>query len=223
MGELLDAAVGFPGVAYSSALAVVLGYWALVAVGLTRVDSFDEDADLRSVGLGGVPVSVAASLLTLFGWGASVAGSVAVARAGLRGMAHAAVDLGLLLASALVAWGLTRVLVRVRVRRARGGAGPSPRDFIGSVGTVRTGWVDAETGRAEVATKAGSVAIVEVRRDPSARGEALTLGSSALLYAYDETGEFFWAQAVPVALTPGRRAPRRPPPVDRGWPQADCA
>lgn len=241
MGELIDAAVGFPGVAFTSALAVVVCFWLLVAVGLGRADSFDEDADLGAVGLGGVPVSVAVSLMVGTGWVVSLAGTVALARTGWTGLAHATGDVGLLVVAALLAYGATRALVRTAARGPSGRADPSPRDFVGSVCTVRTGWVDLESGRAEVAAPDGTVAVVEVRQDPSAPGEPLAVGSSALLHAYDATGDFFWAAPCSVALTPGRTRPRpalaaeNPPaepvdtdpadtdPADDPWPHADCA
>ncbi|EPH40203.1 hypothetical protein ABT390_25525 [Streptomyces aurantiacus] len=244
MGELVDAAVGFPGVAFSSALAVVVCFWLLVAVGAVRVDSFDEDADLGTVGLGGVPVSVAVSLLTGTGWAVSIGGTVAVARTDWTGLAHAAGDVGLLALSALVAWGVTRALARPLAWAFRDRSSPAPGDLVGSVGTVHTGWVDAEWGRAEVATGAGGVAVVEVRRDPLARGARPTMGGGVVLYAYDEAGAFFWAAPCAAAFAPGGRVtpaaatpdgpaaePRRttpdPPPAaapaDDNWPQADCA
>lgn len=247
MGELIDAAVGFPGVAFTSAMVVVLCFWLLVAVGLGRPDSFDEDADLGAFGLGGVPVSVAVSLLVATGWGVSLAGSVALARTRWSGLAHAAGDLGLLVVAALVAYGVTRVLVRplargsseragASTRGGDGGAGPAPRDFVGSVCTVRAGWVDGESGRAEVAALDGSVVVVEVRQDPAGPGEALAAGSSALLHAYDADGAFYWAVPCAVALAPGRArsdsargaadrpgGPADAEPSDDAWPHADCA
>ncbi|QCX75043.1 hypothetical protein C9F11_06715 [Streptomyces sp. YIM 121038] len=232
MGELLGAVVGFPGVVFTSALAVVVCFWLLVAVGVTRADSFDEDADLDVVGLGGVPVSVAASLFTLGGWVTGVAGSVAMTRAGLTGMAHAAVDLGLLLASAGVGWGVTRVLVRARARRSADTSDPSPHDLVGSVGRVRAGGAGADSGQAEIATRDGAVVVVDVRRDPSGTTAPLASGSSAVLYAYDEPGAFFWAAPAAVTLTPGVRPPRLPHPHEHArerssaghdWPCADCA
>ncbi|MFD0418834.1 hypothetical protein [Streptomyces sp. NPDC127108] len=236
MGELIDAAVGFPGVAFTSAMAVVVCFWLLVAVGLGRADSFDEDADLGAAGLGGMPVAVAVSLLVGTGWLVSLAGSVALAQTGWAGLAHAAGDVGLLVVAALVAYGATRVLVLARARGPRGRADPSPRDFVGSVCTIRTGWVDLESGRAEVAAPDGTVAVVEVRQDPSAPGEPLAVGGSARLHAYDTTGAFFWAVPCSVALAPGRPRPRParttedPPtghaptgPADGPWPHADCA
>lgn len=131
MGELVDAAVGFPGVVFSSALAVVVCFWLLVVVGAVRVDSFDEDADLRAFGLGGMPVSVAVSLLTAIGWAVSLGGSLAAARTGWTGLAHAAGDVGLLALSALVAWGATHALARWSTRAFRDRDGSAPRDFIG--------------------------------------------------------------------------------------------
>ncbi|QDQ10251.1 hypothetical protein [Streptomyces spectabilis] len=229
MGELFGAVVGFPGVVFTSALAVVVCFWLLVAVGVTRPDCFDEDADLDVVGLGGVPVSVAASLFTLAGWATGVAGSATTAHAGLTGMAHAAVDLGLLLASAGVGWGVTRVLVRVRARCSPGASDASALDLLGSVGTVRTDGVGVDSGQAEVATRDGAVVVVEVRQDPSARTAALALGSAAVLYAYDASGAFFWAAPAAVRLTPGPRPPRaHAHPRERSsaghdWPCADCA
>ncbi|GHC86224.1 hypothetical protein [Streptomyces flavofungini] len=247
MGELIDAAVGFPGVAFTSAMVVVLCFWLLVAVGIGRPGSFDEDADLGAFGLGGVPVSVAVSLLVGTGWVVSLAGSVALARTRWSGLAHAAGDLGLLVVAALVAYGVTRVLVRLLARgvgeRARsstrgpdGGTGPAPRDFVGSVCTVRTEWVDAESGRAEVAAPDGSVVVVEVRQDPAGPGQALAVGSSALLHAYDDAGAFFWAAPCTVALAPGRSrsdagrgavdrpgGPADAEPSGDAWPHADCA
>ncbi|QIB47088.1 hypothetical protein [Streptomyces aureoverticillatus] len=134
MGELIDAAVGFPGVVLSSALAVVVCFWLLVAVGVGRVDSFDEDADLGAVGLGGVPVSVAVSLLTCTGWAVSLAGTLAVARTGWTGLAHAAGDMGVLVVSVLVAWGVTRALAPALARAFRERTpGPVPRDGGGAI------------------------------------------------------------------------------------------
>ncbi|MFE6403537.1 hypothetical protein [Streptomyces alboflavus] len=233
MGELIDAAVGFPGVAFTSAMAVVVCFWLLVAVGLGRADSFDEDADLGAAGLGGVPVAVAVSLLVGTGWLVTLAGSVALERTGWTGLAHAAGDLGLLAVAALVAYGATRALVRAPARDPSGAA-TSPQDLVGSVGTVRTGWVDLESGQAEVAAPDGTVAVVEIRQDPSAAGEPMAVGGSALLHAYDATGAFFWAVPCAVPLAPGRPRPARaaeaPPasradtgPADDPWPHADCA
>ena len=63
---------------------------------------------------------------------------------------------------------------------------PSLHDFVGLTCTIRTGRVDGDFGQAEVAARDGSTAVVQVRQNDGAR---LELGSTGLLYAYDDTGE----------------------------------
>lgn len=127
MGDFIGAVAGFPGVLFSSALGVVLAFWLLVALGGTAVDSFDTDADFGPVGLGGVPVAVAASLTVVVAWLISLAGSVAIARSALAGLAHAVTEVGLLVLSLLVAWWVARCLVRPLARLFPGEPGPPAR------------------------------------------------------------------------------------------------
>ncbi|MGW7186685.1 hypothetical protein ACWGII_38905, partial [Streptomyces sp. NPDC054855] len=119
MGEFLRAVAGFPGILFSAALPVVLCFWLLVAVGGADAESFDSDADARAVGLGGVPVAVAASSVTVVGWFTTLFGSVLIGRTALTGLAHAAADVALLLLSLLVAWHVTRHLVRPLAKLCR--------------------------------------------------------------------------------------------------------
>ncbi|MEV0523974.1 hypothetical protein AB0I66_11160 [Streptomyces sp. NPDC050439] len=200
MEELLGAAAGFPGVAFSAALLVVIGFWLLVLLGGFDADSFDADADMTALGLDGVPVAVPVSLMVVIGWFTSVTGSVLLGRAGLEGLAHLAADGGAFLISLLMAWLLTRCVVRPLAKLFPDEPGPSRQDFIGSTCTIRTGRVDAGFGQAEVAARDGSTAIVQVRQQGT---DALAAGSTALLYAYDDTGEFFWVAPYEAALDPG--------------------
>ncbi|MEV0523433.1 hypothetical protein AB0I66_08415 [Streptomyces sp. NPDC050439] len=121
MGEFMRAVAGFPGILFSAALPVVLCFWLLVALGGADAESFDSDADARAVGLGGVPVAVAASSVTVVGWFTSLIGSVLLGRTALTGLAHATADIALLLLSLLIAWHVTRRLVRslAKLRRAK--------------------------------------------------------------------------------------------------------
>ncbi|MWA08428.1 hypothetical protein [Streptomyces sp. BA2] len=203
MPEFPEAATGFPAIIFSSALVVVLGFWLLVMLGGTEADSFDSDVDLDVAGLGGVPVTVAASMAVVVAWFSTLAGSVLISRAGLTGLAHAAAGLVLLLVSVPVAWGAARALVRPLAKLFPDEPGPSRQDFIGSLCTIRTGRVDAGFGQAEVAARDGAVALVQVRQNPQAREGALTAGNSALLYAYDDAGEFFWVAPYAASLDPG--------------------
>ncbi|MDI3418720.1 hypothetical protein [Streptomyces luteolus] len=197
MGELLGAAVGFPGVVFSSALLVVVAFWLLVLFGGFDADGFDGDVDLGALGLGGVPVTVAASLMIVVGWLTGVTGSVLVARAGLGGFAQIAAAAVVLLLSLAVAWCAARALVRPLAKLFPDEPGPSRQDFVGSLCTIRTGRVDAEFGQAEVAARDGSTAIVQVRQYGS---DALSADSTGLLYAYDDAGEFFWVAAHDAEL-----------------------
>ncbi|MFM9373040.1 hypothetical protein [Streptomyces sp. Da 82-17] len=199
MGELLGAATGFPGVVLSSALLVVVAFWVLVLFGGFDADGFDGDVDLGAWGLGGVPVAVAASLMVVAGWCACVTGSVLVARAGLGGLAQVALDAGVFAASLAVGWCVARILVRPLAKLFLDEPGPSRQDFVGSFCTIRTGRVDAGFGQAEVAAPDGSTAIVQVRQYGR---DTLSAGSTGLLYAYDDAGEFFWVAARDPELGP---------------------
>ncbi|MDI3406470.1 hypothetical protein [Streptomyces cavernicola] len=210
MGELLGAAVGFPGVVFSSALLVVVAFWLLVLLGGFDADGFDADVDLGALGLGGVPVAVVASLMVVVGWLSAVTGSVLVGRTGLGGAAQVAADGAVFPVSLAVAWCAARGLVRPLAQLFPDEPGPSRQDFIGSFCTIRTGRVDADFGQAEVAARDGSTAIVQVRQFGT---DALSAGSTGLLYAYDDDGEFFWVAAHGAELgsapPDGASRPRR--------------
>ncbi|MEV2255485.1 hypothetical protein AB0I94_33805 [Streptomyces sp. NPDC050147] len=200
MEEFLGAVGGFPGVVFSAALLVVIGFWLLVLFGGFDADGFDADADLGALGMGGVPVAVPVSLMVVIGWFTSVTGAVLLGRSGIKGVAHLAADGGVFLLSVLMAWWLTRSVVRPLAKLFPDEPGPSRQDFIGSTCTIRTGRVEAGFGQAEVTARDGSTAIVQVRQEGT---DAFVAGSTALLYAYDDTGEFFLVAPYDAALDPG--------------------
>ncbi|MFE3323949.1 hypothetical protein [Streptomyces sp. NPDC059176] len=199
MAEFLDAVAGFPTVLFTAALAVVLGFWLLVLVGVTGQHDFDIDVDTDALSLGGVPVSVSGSLLVVLGWFTSLTGTVLLARAGLSGPSLQLLHVTLLFASLALSWWVTRLLVRPLAKLFPDEPAPSRQDFVGLTCTIRTSRVDAGFGQAEVAARDGSTAIVQVRQPGS---EALALGSTGLLYAYDDDGEFFWVAPYDTALDP---------------------
>ncbi|WP_240134383.1 hypothetical protein [Streptomyces sp. MUM 178J] len=196
MNEFLSASFAFPTILFSAALVVVAGFWLLVLLGAAEHDAFDGDVGSGpAAGLAGVPVAVAASLLIVTGWFVSLAGAVPLRRSGLTGGAYAALACGLLIAAALAAWVVTRGLLHPLAKLFPDERAPSRQDFIGLTCTIRTGRVDTAFGQAEVAAEDGTTALVQVRlaehdlrKDPT----GLTAGSTGLLYAYDEDGEFFW-------------------------------
>ncbi|MFC8076183.1 hypothetical protein ACFUN8_11675 [Streptomyces sp. NPDC057307] len=209
MREFIDAALGFPTFLFTAALIVVVGFWLLVLTGVAETDSFDSDVDLDTAGIGGVPVTVAFSLLTAVAWFTSLAASVTLHRFGAfgaSGLVRAVSALAVLVGAVLLAWWATRLLVRPLHTLFPDEPGPSRLDFVGLTCTIRTGRVDAWFGQAEVAARDGSTAVVQVRQHRAdtakAGAPALGNGSTGLLYAYDDAGEFFWVAPYDTALDP---------------------
>lgn len=145
---------------------------------------------LATAGLGGVPVTVVLSLLVALSWFLTLAGSAALRGAGLPGGPVRVLLLLAVTAAALVgAWFGTWLLVRPLRRLFPHVRPPSREDFVGRLCVIRTGGVTDRFGQAEVAAPDGSTAVVQVRQTG---GDTFSSGSSALLYAYDPDGEFFW-------------------------------
>jgi hypothetical protein len=199
MAEFLEVAVRFPTVLFTSALPVVVGFWLLVLIGAAESDSFDGDVDTDTLHLGGVPVSVSVSLVIVLAWFANYTGSVLLTRSGLPEAVVHLLYAVLLFASLFVAWRVTRLLVRPLAKLFPDEPGPSRQDLVGLTCTIRTGRVDAGFGQAEVAARDGSTAVVQVRQTGT---DVLALGSTGLLYAYDDAGEFFWVAPFDKALDP---------------------
>jgi hypothetical protein len=199
MRAFAEAATGFPTIVFTAALVVVVGFWLLVAIGAASTDGFDADADLDAWGMGGVPVTVAFSLLTAIAWFLSFSATALLAPFAPAGVIHELVGFAVLAGALLLAWRMTRFFVRPLHRLFPDEPGPSRQDFVGLTCTIRTGRVDAGFGQAEVAAPDGSTAVVQVRQNGS---EPLTNGSTGLLYAYDEAGEFFWVAPYDMALDP---------------------
>ncbi|WUH68317.1 hypothetical protein OHB13_20110 [Streptomyces sp. NBC_00440] len=207
MDEFMGAALGFPAVLFGAALLVVIAFWLLVLVGAAEHDAFHlhlgtGDTGTAAAGGSGVPVTVPVSLFTLLAWFASLAGSVLVRRAELPDGVRTALDAAVLVAALLAAWIVTRFAVR-RLRALLPAQPPPSRlDFVGLVCTVRTGSVTTDFGQAEVASDDGSTAVVQVRVQGDDVLRGLRSGDTALLYAYDEPGEFFWIAPFDAALDP---------------------
>ncbi|MEV7773330.1 hypothetical protein [Kitasatospora sp. NPDC086791] len=134
-----------------------------------------------ALGLGGVPVTVAVSLLVALAWFVSLAGTVLTSGAPARG--------GVFAVALVASWAGTRVLVKP-LRRLFPQDRPTTRgDFVGLVCVIRTGRVTADFGQAEVTAEDGSTATVQVRTTAPEPG--LTAGRTALIFDYDAEGEHF--------------------------------
>ncbi|MFD5815797.1 hypothetical protein [Streptomyces sp. NPDC127038] len=112
MGASVEAATGLPGILFTAALAVSVCFWLLAAVGAVAVDTFDADVDLQALGMGGVPVSVALSLLTALAWLVDVGVTALFALLDTSGPTAVALHLAAPGGALLVAWRLTCLIVR---------------------------------------------------------------------------------------------------------------
>ncbi|MZF87417.1 hypothetical protein [Streptomyces sp. SID5643] len=112
MQTLLSVITGPPTILLTTALVVVLCFWLLVAAGFTSAGSFDADVDLRAWGMGGVPVAVAVSVLTVVAWILSAGGVLLLAVCAPRCAATGLLRMVLPVAALPVAWRLTCLFVR---------------------------------------------------------------------------------------------------------------
>jgi hypothetical protein len=194
MGDFLDVVLGFPTALFTFLLVVVVGYWIVVLVGMLDNDSLESDGFdgfLAGLGLGGVPVTVAVSLLVAFAWFVSLAGAAL--------FCGWLLSLMVLVVALAAAWLLTRlaVLPLRRLFPATDDGGHSRSAFVGRPCVIRTGTVSATFGQAEVTAEDGSSAIVQVRQTGK---DTFTAGSVAVIYEYDPDGEFFWVVPTPDSL-----------------------
>jgi hypothetical protein len=186
MGGFVDAALSFPAVVFSLLLALVVVYWLLVLVGTLDVEVGDLDV-ADGIGLGGVPVTVTASVLAVVSWFTSLVGTVLID--GLGTVPRVLTGIAVLLVATIAGLFAARlVTVSLRGLYATGGAA-SRNDFVGRECVIRTGSVTGSFGQAEVTATDGSSAIIQVRQT----GEhELSSGRRALIFDYDTAGEFFW-------------------------------
>lgn len=199
MGEFVDAALSFPAVLFTFMLVVVVLYWLLVLLGTLDIDigggddggsdDGSDDGFLDGIGLGGVPVTVTLSVLIVVAWFVSFVGAIVLAAFDLVPFVHVLLGIGVLFA-ALVAGLLVARLVALPMRKLyASGPEASRSDFVGRECVIRTGRVSADFGQAEVTALDGSSAIIQVRQT----GEhELFSGRRALIFDYDNDGEFFW-------------------------------
>lgn len=213
MGDFTGVCLGFPTVLFTGALVVVAGFWVLVLVGGADAHgpghhghgggSHGETGLLAGAGLGGAPATVVCSLLIALAWFLSLAGSSALDGTGPHGPARTALSFAVLAAALVGCWLLTWLLVRPLRRLFPYELPPSREDFVGRLCVIRTGAVTGRFGRAEVVAPDGSTAVVQVRQTGE---ETFASGGTALLYAYEPKGEFFWVASFedPAAGPPGR-------------------
>ncbi|MEV4745501.1 hypothetical protein AB0K21_03895 [Streptosporangium sp. NPDC049248] len=195
MGQFVDATLSFPTVLFTFLLLVIIAYWVLVVFG---VFGFDGDGDgseafLSGLGLGGVPAALVISLLVVVAWFASLVGGTLFT--GTPAL------VAVLVAALVCAWACTRLIVLPLRRLIPKERVPSRADFVGRACVIRTSRVASDFGQAEVTAPDGSSALVQVRQTGD---DVFAAGSTALIFAYDSPGEFFWVMPYAAELDPDR-------------------
>jgi hypothetical protein len=198
MTQFIEATLAFPTVLFTFLLLVVFGYWLIVVFGGIEFDGDGTEATgftgwAASLGLGGIPVAVVVSLLVVTAWFVSLVGGVLFS--GLSAL------IAVLIAALACAWVFTRLIVLFLRRVIPKERVPSRADFVGRTCVIRTGRVGENFGQAEVTSSGGSSALVQVRQTGD---DVFAAGSTALIFAYDSPGEFFWVMPYAAELDPDR-------------------
>ncbi|HZE37556.1 MAG TPA: hypothetical protein VE172_01990 [Stackebrandtia sp.] len=204
---------------FSFAFAVVVLYWLTVLIGAVDMDLFDGHADVDAdpgvltavlpVTRRGraIPVTVVLSLWIIASWTLCALAGIAGRSVGPpRGWEFLAGVVTVLLAPAL-AWIVTLLAILPFGRFFDTDDAASRDDFVGKTCVIRTQRVTVDFGQAEITSSDGSSAIIQVRRDPSDTNDndALTSGSSALVFDYDPDHEHF----LVTSFDPAREFERR--------------
>jgi hypothetical protein len=199
MAQFIDAVLAFPTALFTFLLLAVIGYWLLVVFGGIGLDDDGETGATgftgwpASLGLGGVSAAVVVSLLVVIAWFVSLAGGVL--------FSGPSALTAVLLAALACAWVFTRLIVSFLRRVLPSERAPSRADFVGRTCVIRTGRVSEGFGQAEVTSADGSSALVQVRQTGD---DVFAAGSTALIFAYDSPGEFFWVMPYAAELDPDR-------------------
>jgi Zn-dependent protease len=146
------------------------------------------------MGLAGVPATLAASLVVVFGW---LVALVATAAADSWNVGPTVRLLGGLVVSAvavvvgsLAASVLARPLGHLFVTTEA----ETNVAFVGRTCTIRTAGVSTSFGQAEAADPSGATVLVQVRVSPSFGGQpsaSFARGDQALIFDYDPAAEVF--------------------------------
>jgi hypothetical protein len=194
MTEIL---LSFPTLVWTMAMTLVVVYWLLVILGTLDLDALEYEAGfgdggalgqlLPALGLGGVPVSVALSLLVVWAWLFSALGGLLLAGWGLDGAALMLARLLLLVLSLGLALFCSALMTRPLQTLFAAQEGRRRSSLIGGICTVTTLRVDESFGQAEY-SDGGAGLLIQVRAGP---GNGLGRGDLALIVHRDEEAQAF--------------------------------
>lgn len=197
----------FPTAVPTVLLIILLAYWGLSLVGIfelgENIEGDADDADLATLaswlvalGLGGVPLSIVATLLVFFTWlPTALLHQYALAwlPAGVLQWAGGAATL--LAAAAFSVWLSARLVRPLRPLFVKHHA-PENRSLVGRTCRIVTLSVDEKFGRAEVETGGASLNIRVWASSPNALGK----DALAVIVAYDEASQQYEVQAASAAI-----------------------
>lgn len=237
MSAFLDAAFGFPAVVFTILLIPVILYWFTVMLGVVDLD-LDADADLdldvdadvdadadageadtsagwlasawQALGLAALPLTVALSLIVVFGWFVALLATAAIQTWGWSGIVLALTGAAVLVLAFLVGAVVAGIAGRPMSRLFVATYAETRSDFVGRTCVIRTEKVTADFGQAEAADPTGATVLIPVRpipddlgarSDDSAGGAVsaaadLRYGAHALIVEYDRDAEVFLVTAL---------------------------
>ncbi len=229
MTLFLSTALGFPTVLFTPMLIVVLGYWLFVILGAADTEMLDSvDADGDATGLsallgragmtgrapkasveggggqreGGVPVTVALTMLICVAWFVSMMGSILTTLVDTTSTPLLyALGAVVLLIALVAAWAVTSGVVMGFQRFLPKRGGDSKHELVGRTCVVRIGEAREDFGQAEITTAGGASISIPVR---TTGGEVLSLGSTALIFDHVPGDDVFLVTAFDAALDPGQ-------------------
>lgn len=211
MDRFIDAAIGYPTAIFTALLLVVLVYWLLALVGWVDFESSGIDMELElqadgdpgeistlagymvAMGLSGVPLSIAMSVLVLVAWTLSCLAGEWLMPLVPTLLLQIVVGTGVLLLSVALAILATALLVRPLrglfvTHQAMGNA-----SLVGQTCTVMSQSVDGRHGHAEVAQRGASIQIRVWAPDDN----RLTRGDAAVILAYDKAANRYRIEPEP--------------------------
>jgi hypothetical protein len=199
VGEVLTVSMSFPAAIWTALVLLCAGFWVLSGVFGLEADGLDgaeaglgegtEAGDglfgagsllglLGALGLNRVPLPVAATVATLFGWLFTM---IAVQVLGAE--VSVVVGVVLLVVSVPVALTAGGLAVRPLGPLYEVNRGMSQHELIGRICTVRTERVDGRFGQATVTDAEGAAHVIHVRFPGT---NQLTTGSKALIVDVDD-------------------------------------
>jgi hypothetical protein len=201
MSAFLAAALSFPTVIFTVLLLFFALYALATLIGAADIESLDGafglgDADeglldgaLNALGVAGVPLTIFGGAATLFAWATSF-----LASRFLPDM----LPMQILILLGAVVLGTAAAAAALRPLRSVFNSieGPSKKEIVGKICTIRSLRVTDGAGTAEV-EDGGAGIIAEVR---CFRENELTLGSKAIVYDYDPEGGVYHVGPIDASI-----------------------